>query len=148
MNKGYTLIELIIVLTLMATIMALVAPAFTTTFANLKLKTTAREMASLLNYARSLAIFQQKNFKVLLDLDNNTFGLESGSYKKLPKSVRIEKVSSRNGEQKEGTAEITFFFNGSSSEAHIHLMDVDEKKGFEIIVDPILGRARVKLSEK
>lgn len=143
MDRGYTLIELIVVLTLMSTIMALVTPAFTTTFINLRLKTTTREMVSLLNYTRSLAVFEQKSFKVLLDLDNNTFGLESGDSKKLPGTIKIEKVSLGDKEQKEGIAEIAFFLNGSSSGAHIHILDTEKKKGFEVIVNPILGLTKV-----
>lgn len=55
-NQGFTLVELMITLSVAAILMALAVPNFTTTIKNNRLTTQANELISSINYARSEAI--------------------------------------------------------------------------------------------
>lgn len=55
-NKGFTLVELMIVLAIGSILMSMAIPSFTSTIKNNRLTTQANELISSLNYARSEAI--------------------------------------------------------------------------------------------
>ncbi len=73
--RGFTLIELILVLVMSAFLYSLVAPAITST-TGLRLKTTVRRLAAGLRFARSQAVITGNTYQVLFDLDNGAMAIE------------------------------------------------------------------------
>ena len=64
LTKGFTLIEIIIVMALMAIVMALVIPRVGRGFENMKLRRRTRECSAVLRYTRSVAIGTQQEQRV------------------------------------------------------------------------------------
>ncbi|QPS10101.1 GspH/FimT family pseudopilin [Delftia acidovorans] len=58
-HQGFTMIELMVVVALVAVLAALAAPSFTTQIANQRVNTAAQELQSLLQFARSQAVHQR-----------------------------------------------------------------------------------------
>jgi type IV fimbrial biogenesis protein FimT len=87
-KTGFTLIELMIVIAVMAVMITIAAPTFQTYMAQSRLKGAAREVASDLMAARMQAIKENNKFKVsfiindhqytILDDDNNNGTADSG----------------------------------------------------------------------
>ncbi len=75
-EKGFTLIELILVLVIIGFLTALVAPAITS-LTGLKLKTTARRMAAGLRYARSQAVTTGGDYQVTFNIEKGEMIIES-----------------------------------------------------------------------
>jgi general secretion pathway protein H len=75
-DKGFTLIELILVLVIIGFLTALVAPAITS-LTGLKLKTTARRMAAGLRYARSQAVTTGGDYQVTFNIEKGEMIIES-----------------------------------------------------------------------
>ena len=75
-RKGFTLIELILVLVIMGLLTSLVAPAITS-LAGLKLKTAARRIAAGLRYARSQAVTTGSDYQVVFNLEKGEVTVES-----------------------------------------------------------------------
>ncbi len=69
-EKGFSLIEILVVLAIFGTLLAIAAPSFlTTTFPHMKLKSASREIFSMLQYARSKAVNATQKYGVQFDLD-------------------------------------------------------------------------------
>ena len=67
---GFTLIELLVVLAIIAMIVGMGTPAFLRFNAGLRFKATARQLAEMLQVARSQAITMRTTCSVLFDLDH------------------------------------------------------------------------------
>src|SRR6266851_2900062 len=65
LNSGFTLIELIIVLALVAIASALVLPAIGHAFGNLELRTAASSMSSLFAQARTHSVYEGRSYQVV-----------------------------------------------------------------------------------
>lgn len=70
-RRGFTLVELLVVIALVAIILALVAPSFTSTLARKRLEGVASELATDIQYARSEAV--QRNVPVGVVFGTNCY---------------------------------------------------------------------------
>ncbi|HUT85120.1 MAG TPA: prepilin-type N-terminal cleavage/methylation domain-containing protein, partial [Thermodesulfobacteriota bacterium] len=68
-SKGFTLIELIIVLVIVSIMAAMVSPTISRSLASLQLKTAARKVAAALRYARTQAIAQAEDYQAVFSFD-------------------------------------------------------------------------------
>ena len=66
-NKGFSLIELVIVLVLISLSLALVAPSFSRFSKRVELKTTAQRVSGILRYFRSESIQSGKIYQIIFD---------------------------------------------------------------------------------
>lgn len=69
-SDGFTLIELMIVVTLLAIFASIATPSFTSFVNNNRVQSTSNELASLLQLARSSAVQNNASFIVCLDAAN------------------------------------------------------------------------------
>lgn len=74
-QRGFTLIELILVLAIAGFIISLVAPAISST-TGLNLKTAAKRVAAGLRYARSQAVTTGDIYQITFDIDQNEMSIE------------------------------------------------------------------------
>ncbi len=69
-EKGFSLVEILVVMAILGTLLAIAAPSFlSTTFPHMKLKSTSRDIFSMLQYARSKAVNATQKYGVRFDLD-------------------------------------------------------------------------------
>ena len=99
-DKGFTLIELILVLVIVGFLTALVAPAITS-LAGLKLKTATRKMAAGLRYARSQAVTTGSEYQVVFDLGKGEMIIESLQEEEKPYSYSDDYEDGEEEEEEE-----------------------------------------------
>lgn len=103
-DKGFTLIELILVLVIVGFLTALVAPAITS-LTGLKLKTATRKMAAGLRYARSQAVTTGSEYQVVFDMGKGEMMIESLKEEEIPYSYSDDyedgEEEALNGEEEE-----------------------------------------------
>ncbi|MBM3239338.1 prepilin-type N-terminal cleavage/methylation domain-containing protein [Candidatus Poribacteria bacterium] len=75
--KGFTLIELTIVIALMMILYAIATPSLRNLAPSSRLKSSAREIQSLLTYARDVAMTENVGYLVIFDLDEQQYWLIS-----------------------------------------------------------------------
>lgn len=159
MRQGFSLLELLVVIVIIAIGYAFVGPRIIGPTSNLNLKTASKKISASLRYARSQATSENKNLRVLFDFDKNrivitereltenameetseesTDGVSGDKIYSLPEGVTLEKAISDDSETDSGIFEVAFFSTGGSSGGEIVLKN-DKENRYRISVDFITG---------
>jgi len=119
LNKGFTLLELIVVLFIVVLGFSVVGINLSSGNDATELKVAARDIVSALRFARGEALISHQETTVTLDLAENTYTV-SGRDKvySIPKAIDVTVVTAQN-ELTEGSASIRFFADGSSTGGRI-----------------------------
>jgi len=150
-TKGYTLIELMVVIILLGLVFAITAPRFRDAVLNDNLKSTTRKLIGKINELRTDAIQKQESLVLFFDLESNMYWHGPGGltpegrdlYRKeratyLPQGIRITDISFKDRDKKIG-GEISLQFNkrGYVQQSAIHLESEDGRE-FTIVLRPFL----------
>ena len=141
-TRGVTLLEMLIVLSLMAVLAALVLPRFTGGVSMSELKGATREIAAGLRLARSEALATRKETRLLLDLEQRTFRLEADPrVHSLPKQIELKLFTAQSDLLSERVGAIRFFPDGGSNGGRVTLAAGDRK--FNVDIDWLTGRVAI-----
>lgn len=156
--KGFTLIELIVVLIIISLLTVLTVPVLSRQLNSLKLKTSVREMRSVVRHVREQVILKQLPQWVGLDLENDLYWIgegiaeeefESDNKKKkivtLPVEVDLKGFEWMNKVEDIEANWIQFYPDGSSSGGLITLVNRNGKGAAEIYLNPFTGLATVRI---
>ena len=139
---GVTLLELLIVLSIMAIVAALVLPMFSSGVSTGELKGAARQVAAGLRLARSEALATRQETRVLLDLEHRTFRVErDGRLITLPRLIELKLFTAQSDLVDDKVGAIRFFPDGGSNGGRITLA-VGERK-YDVDVDWLTGRVTI-----
>jgi len=121
LNKGFTLLELIVVLFIVVLGFSVVGINLSSGNDATELKVAARDIVSALRFARGQALISHQETTVTLDLAENTYTV-SGRDRiyPIPKAIDVTVVTAQS-ELTEGSAGIRFFADGSSIGGRITL---------------------------
>lgn len=140
--KGFTLLELIIVIFLISLMLGLSAVFFANTLPSGRLNATVREMTAMIKYARSFAGINGEPQTVTLDLDAKRYGIEGRGYRKIPADVNIMVIDALEGEVHKGQYLLLFSASGTVDAGGIILWN--DKKKVTIQMDPLVGSVVIK----
>jgi general secretion pathway protein H len=112
---GFTLLEMIVVLVLVAALFAFAASMMSRRLPGQQLRIAAKEVAAQLRYTRAQAIASGK--PQLFTFDANTHEWHAGSrhHGKLPKDIKVVATGARNESQHAGEAAVRFFPEGAAT---------------------------------
>jgi len=154
-NKGFSLIEVIVVLLITSLAIALVAPSLSRFSSTVELKAAAKKVSTILRYYRSEAINQGKVYQIFFDSDLNEVSVQpvvsseekEESEKKeevikktysLPKGIHIKDVEVESTQYPSDLPTIEFYSNGGSNGGTITL-DSQGRQGYKIEVNFLTG---------
>ena len=154
-TKGYTFIELTVVIFLIGLTLVLTVPRFRYSIVTDDLKATVRRMVGTIRGLKNEAIREHKTYRLHFDLESNRLWVESAdmteeeqaeAYKKafqLPEGVRILDVWRREtGKKMAGQTAIHFTKQGYVERSIIHLAAADGRE-FTLVLSPFLGKVKV-----
>jgi len=146
-QKGFTLLEIIVTLVVIALVIAVSYPSLSHATAMLSLRTTSRDILNTLRYAREKAVTEQTGVYVTVDQANQVLRLtnilgEGNRQYLLPDTVRIRSVMVDGVESAEGSSTVHFLPNGSSDRVEI-LIESRTGSYLRIVSDPITGGASI-----
>lgn len=176
-TRGFTLLELTVVLFILMLATALVAPAFSRSFGQAQLKAATRDIVTLCRFARTQAIANQDILEVVLDRQTNRYWLRGPDWivgrlssidrveavedpeqpwqaqirqarvRSLPPGVSLKSVVLATGPLLPDERGVIAFFPQGSSTGGS--IDLSDEKGrsYRIIVDPSVGLVRISPAE-
>ena len=141
-SGGVTLLELLVVLTLMAFIVAILLPTIGGGVSTTALKGAAREVAAGLRFARGQAIAQRSDALLVLDVAARTFTLPPDTQlHRLPERMDLKLYTAQRDLVSEKLGAIRFFPDGGSTGGRITLGSGDRK--YDVDVDWLTGRVTI-----
>ena len=133
LRRGFTLVELLIVIVVIAMTAAVVAPNIGSGNQTATLNGAARELASGLRFARGHALSYGKESILLLNLNDNTYKItDKNKLYKLSKDIEVtlEIAQSQRVNEKQGG--FRFFPDGSSTGGRITLELAENKRQLDV----------------
>lgn len=130
--QGFTLVEMLLVITISIMAMAVVSPNLSSGNQSSILKSAGRDIASALRYARGKALTTQKEAVVTLNLEENSYQVTGRDKQfKLKEEIDITLSVAQTEQDGVGSGSVRFFADGSSSGGKITL----ELGEFKQIID-------------
>ncbi len=137
-NKGFTLLEMILVIFLITLIVGISAVVFSRSLPSQKVDATAREIMAAFRQARSNAITSGKWQVLTVEIEGKTFGIEEGGVTRtIPDTVSIRVIDPLYGEVAVGGYRFVFAPSGVTEGGTIVLSS--GKKVVTLEIDPVVG---------
>ncbi len=141
--RGFTLLELLVVLVLAAAAYALVVRFSSGGVSGAQLKSAARAVAAGLRDARGAAIARQQSTALVLDLENRSMAVgESGRARELPRRLDLKLYTAQSEIVDDKRGAIRFYPDGSSTGGRVTL--ASGERTLLVDVDWLTGRVRIK----
>ena len=137
-NKGFTFVELIVVLVILAAVAALVAPSISRTIVSARLRSAASDVRTSLARGRALAVAGAEERAVAFDLSRGEFGVDNEAMRLLPDTIRLGVVLPGEDRKEQGDVRVRFFPDGSGDEAEISVT-AEDGGTLRVTVDPLTG---------
>jgi Tfp pilus assembly protein FimT len=160
-NKGFSLMELVVVLIFVSLSIALVTPSLWRFSKTIELKSAAKKVSGILRFSRSEAVNKERIVQVLFDSDLREIKVQSmkeegeeGKEEKrdgedqekmyfLPEGIQIGEMDIPVSKYSSDLNAIEFYPNGGSNGGSVLLKNQD-RKGYKIRVHFLTGMVKVE----
>ncbi len=151
-SSGFTLLELILVLAVIAVIAALTLPAFSSILNRMEQRSSVKEITTALHYARSKAVSAKIPIVFQAEFENNRYWLEEqqtgvvSETKFLSRGIVFREFFDGDDTTTDGLISIVYFPRGNTSGGSIRLSapkEDDEREWFEIEIDQVTGKPKI-----
>ncbi len=120
-QKGFTLVELIVVLVIAALVLALVGTSISRSITGAEMRAAARKVAANLRYTRTHAILQKSEQVFIVDTEAGTFQAPEREVVKIPEEMSIALTTARTELTGENVGGIRFYPDGGSTGGFVEL---------------------------
>jgi general secretion pathway protein H len=141
-SAGVTMLELLVVLSIMALVAAFVVPLFGAGVPTAELKGAARQLAAGLRLARSDAVATRQETRLVLDLEQRTMQIDRDSrVHALPREIELKLFTAQRDLVNEKVGAIRFYPDGGSNGGRVTLASGERK--YDVDVDWLTGRVAI-----
>lgn len=120
--RGFTLIELMAVIVLIAIAMTAVTFSFSKSLQSARIRGASQDLVAALRYTRGQAIVKGKSQALVLDLDANAYTAPGKKTVSLPKDMVLRLTTAETEQTGANSGGIRFFADGSSTGGHISVL--------------------------
>jgi general secretion pathway protein H len=118
---GFTLLEMLLVLSLIAIAVTLSAVAMSGGMEGMRLRNSAKEIAGQLRYTRAQAIASGQPQRFALDVKAHRWQAPVGKHGEIPEGLRIRFTGAREAQARAEQGAILFFPDGASTGGRVQL---------------------------
>lgn len=140
--RGFTLVELMVVLVIIALVMGLVATSMSRSISGAQARAATRKVVAALRYTRARAIIDKKEQVFLVNTGERSYLAPGRKQVTLPQGVDVTITTARSELTSEDVAGIRFFPDGGSTGGHIELT-VNERE-YRINIAWLTGEASLE----
>ncbi|WP_043739548.1 GspH/FimT family pseudopilin [Thioalkalivibrio nitratireducens] len=141
-RRGFTMIELMVVLVILSVGLVLVVPRFDGALAGLEIKGAARDLASGLRYARGRAIASGEPVGLFVDVEQGLYWIgDDARQRKLPGGIDLRMVTGTTEVVGDSVGAITFFPDGSATGGRLTL--AAGQRRYRVDVQWLTGRVGI-----
>lgn len=144
-SRGFTLVELMVVMVIIALVMGLVATSMARSISGAEARAASRKLVASLRYTRARAIIDKSEQVFQVDTENRSYQAPGRKEIKLPEGVDVTITTARSEVTSEAVSGIRFFPDGGSTGGHIELTVNDRE--YRVNVAWLTGETRLERTE-
>jgi general secretion pathway protein H len=144
-NKGFTLVEVMVVMVIIALIMGMVATSLSSSVSAAEARAATRKLVASLRYTRARAIIDKSEHVFQVNTENRSYQAPGRKQVNLPEGVEVTITTARSEITAEDVAGIRFFPDGGSTGGHIELL-VNERE-YRVNVAWLTGETMMERAE-
>ena len=144
---GFTLLELMVVLALLALLMGLVLPGLQRTVKKERDRATLRQLTLVLRLARSQAATTRQRVRVFVNRETGRYWLEGSDRRGILTGMRLGEARLVWQDQSHRQGYVAFYGDGSSSGGKLALEDTTGRR-YNLEVEIITGKVSLKTGEE
>ncbi len=160
-DRGFSLVEMIVVLILIGLSISLVAPSLSRVLKTIELKAAVQKVSAILRYSRSEAVNKGQIYQIVFDSDLREVRVQrmgssegEGEHEKqegiaekktypLPKGIQMKEVRISSSQYRSDVPAIEFYPNGGSNGGSI-LFHGEDRGGYRINVNFLTGMVDIE----
>ena len=141
-KDGFTLIELLVVLAIIGLLLTLAPIGLSRMMPGLEVQAAARQLSASLRNARSIAIRDNREATLTLDLEERRYSLagETRHYE-IDEDIEIKLLTATSEQESEQVGSIRFFPDGTSTGGTVTL--TGGGVAYDVLVDWLTGRIEI-----
>jgi general secretion pathway protein H len=120
-HKGFTLVEMLVVMVIIALVLGLVGSSLSKSVSGAEMRNAARKLAANLRYTRTRAILTKKETVLLIDTENGSYTAPDRPEVELPEGMEVELTTARSELTSEAVGGIRFYPDGGSTGGFVRL---------------------------
>ena len=143
--RGFTLVEVLVVMIIIALVLGLVATSLSRSISGAEAREAARNMVAAIRYTRTQAILKKSEQRFVIDLDARSYAAPGRKTVVLPEGVDMQLTTAASEVVGDNVGAIRFFPDGGSTGGRVDL----NVNGREYIVHVawLTGEARLELPD-
>jgi general secretion pathway protein H len=143
--RGFTLVELMVVLVIISLVMGLVATSMSRNISGAEARAASRNLLASLRYTRARAIIDKEEKVFEVNTENRSYQAPGRKLIELPEGVDVTITTARSEFTSESVSGIRFFPDGGSTGGHIELMVNDRE--YRVNIAWLTGEAKMERKE-
>jgi general secretion pathway protein H len=144
-TSGFTLVELMVVMVIIALVMGLVATSLSRSISGAEARAATRKVVASLRYTRARAVIDKTEQVFLVNTEERSYLAPGRKQVNLPEGVDVTITTARSELTSEDVAGIRFFPDGGSTGGHIELTINDRE--YRINIAWLTGEASLERTE-
>jgi len=144
-GRGFTLLELLVVMVIATLILALVGTSISRSISGAEMRTAARKVAANLRYTRTQAILQKSEQVFMIDTETRTYQAPEREPVELPEGMNVELMTARTELTGETAGGIRFYPDGGSTGGSVRLES--DNRIYKVSVGWLTGETSVEVED-